>query len=218
METERILIISAGSIAMLISMLLRRKTYPEISIWKIPLISILLTLFGVLGAMLMFYVENGRFGGTSFFGAILFTPILMVIVKVFLKVPYGRLMDLCAPAECLMLAILKLDCLYTGCCSGRFLTPLGFRFPSQISELIASLVIMLVLMHLEKKPRHHRRIYAYYLVQYGVIRFILNVFRDRLTPFIGSLPPGHFWSLVSIVLGLLVMLVFTRRKRVSTIE
>ena len=144
MGTQRVLIIGGGAVAMLILMLLRRKTFPQVQIWKYPLISILLTFAGVAGAMLMHFVESGHFGGTSFFGAILFVPVLM-LPALLLRVPYGTLMALCAPAECLMLAFMKVDCLISDCCIGKYLPALDFQFPSQIVEMLTALVIMLIL-------------------------------------------------------------------------
>jgi hypothetical protein len=77
MSTQRILIVSGGTIGMFILMLLRRKAFPQIKLWKLPIISVLLTIAGVAGAMLMHFIEQGSFGGTSFFGAILFIPVLI---------------------------------------------------------------------------------------------------------------------------------------------
>lgn len=212
MGTQRILIIGGGTVAMLILMLLRRKTYPQVSTWKIPLISILLTFAGVAGAMLMFFVESGHFGGTSFFGAILFVPVLL-LPALLLRVPYGTLIDLCAPAECLMLAFMKVDCLMSDCCIGRYLPALGFQFPSQIIEMITTLVIMLILLQLERNPKNRNTLYAHYLILYGGTRFILNWFRYGLTPFVWILPAGNFWSVIAIALGLLWLAIATKRKQ-----
>lgn len=216
MSPERLLIIGAGTVAMLAVMLLRRRRYPGVALWKMPIVSILLTVCGVLGAMLLYFVENGRFGGTSFFGAILLVPLLMLPVLL-LRIPYGTLMDLCAPAECAMLAVLKLDCLQSGCCGGMVLGDWGgreVRFPSQIVELIASLAIMLVLLARERKPESRNKLYPFYLILYGAVRFALNWFRDNTDPFVWLLPPGNYWALISIAVGL-IWLYFTKRKIVS---
>lgn len=202
MGTQRILIILGGTVAMMILMLLRRKSFPQVQIWKILIVSILLTISGVAGAMLMFFVESGHFGGTSFFGAILFVPVLM-LPTLLLRVPYGTIMDLCAPAECLMLAFMKVDCLMSDCCIGKYLPALDFQFPSQIIEMLTTLVIMLILLRMEQKPQWRNSLYAHYLILYGTTRFILNWFRYGLKPFVWILPAGNFWSIIAIALGLL---------------
>ena len=194
---------------MLILMLLSRKKYPHIRLWMYPVISLLLTVAGVAGTMLMFYIETGRFGGTSFFGAILFVPVLMLPVLL-LRIPYRTLMDLCAPAESLMLAVMKLDCLAQGCCSGKYFPSLDFRFPSQIVEMIVTLCIMLLLLYIRKDPCKEGSLYGWYLIIYGSTRFVLNWFRHGISPFVWLLPAGNFWSLIAVAFGLLWLLVMKK--------
>lgn len=201
MGKQRIMIILAGTVAMFILMLLRKKRYQDVKAWKMALISIWLTISGVIGAMLMFFIETGEFGGTSFFGAILFVPII-IIPAILLKVPYGTLLDLCAPAESLMLAFMKMDCYLGDCCIGKYLPSLGFQFPSQIVEMFVTLVIMAVLTEIEKKPKNKNTLYGWYLILYGATRFVLNWFRYGVKPFVWILPAGNFWSLVAIAAGI----------------
>ena len=110
-------------------------------------------------------------------------------------------MDLCAPAECLMLVLMKLDCLLSGCCFGKYLPSLEIQFPSQIIEMLTFFVIMLFLLKLESSDKNRGRIYGHYLIIYGFARFILNWFRYGVKPFVWILPAGNFWSLVSIAIG-----------------
>lgn len=201
MSSERIMVISFGALCMLVVMLTRRKLFPQVKPWKMVIITILLTLSGVLGAILMYWVENKHFGGTSFFGALLFVPLLMLPV-ILLKIPYGTLMDLCAPAECIMLAILKIDCLINDCCSGRYMQALGVHFPSRIVEMIVILLIMVALLRIEKQAKKKNKLYGYYLIFYGFTRFFLNLLRDALTVFVWILPPGNFWSIIAVITGI----------------
>jgi len=202
MGIQRMLIIGFGTVGMLFLLLIRRKAFPSVQVWKLPIISVMLTIAGVAGAMLMFFIESGHFGGTSFFGAILFIPILM-LPALLLRIPYGTIMDMCAPAECLMLAFMKVDCLISDCCIGKYLPTLGFQFPSQIVEMLTILIIMLVLLHFERDARNRNMLYAYYLILYGATRFALNWFRYGIKPFVWILPAGNFWSIVAIIVGLL---------------
>ena len=206
----RILFICTGCLGMMIQMMLRRKKFPQVALWKIPLISIFLTISGVAGALLMHYIESGNFSGTSFFGALLFIPVFML--PVLLLVPsFNTLMDLCAPAECVMLAILRIDCLYSGCCYGKYLAGLGFQFPSQIVEMIIILIIMVILLRIESKTKKPGQLYGYYMILYGATRFPLNLLRYGVAPFVWILPAGNFWSLIAIAAGL-IWLCLVRKK------
>lgn len=199
MSLERISIIAIGMLAMILLMILRRKRYPEISIWKIIVLGFLLTVMGVLGTMIMYFIENGSFGGTSFFGALLFVPLLM-IPAMFLKIPYKTILDLCAPSEALMLSIMKIDCLANGCCVGKYLPKLELQFPSQMVEMAASLGVMLILLRMEQRQQR-THLYAWYLILYGITRFALNWFRYGTKPWIWILPNSIVWSIVSIIIG-----------------
>lgn len=212
MGTQRIIILCIGTVSMLILMLLRRKYYPQVQIWKYPIISILLTIAGIIGAMFMYYIEAGKFGGTSLFGSIFFIPILLLPV-LFLRIPFSTLMDICAPAECLMLVLMKMDCLLSGCCFGKYLPSLEIQFPSQIIEMLTFFVIMLFLLQLESNEKNRGRIYGHYLIIYGIARFILNWFRYGAKPFVWILPAGNFWSIVSISIGFAWLVAVSKCRR-----
>ena len=214
MGTERILTIAAGTAAMLGLMLFQRKRYPSVAVWKLPVISVILTVCGVLGTMLLFFLEIGRFGGTSFFGAVLLVPLLM-LPALLLRISYGTLMDLCAAAECAMLAIMKIDCLRSGCCQGVMMENLGFRFPSQIVEMIAALAIMVILVVLGKQQKNRGKLYPLYLMFYGGSRFILNWFREDIAPYFWQLPPGNYWALISVGIGFAWLIFLRRKERVA---
>ncbi len=202
MSAERLLIIGIGCIAMMLLMLLRqKKEFPHIQKWKMVILSVALTITGVLGTMILFFIESGHFGGTSFYGAVLFVPILM-LPAVLLKLSYRDILNLCAPAECLMLSIMKMDCLMNDCCIGRYIPAIHMVFPSQIVESIAGLLIMGALLLIAHKKKN-ASLYPWYLIIYGAVRFGLNGFRFGLTPFMLGLSNGHFWSVVSIVIGVI---------------
>lgn len=214
---DLILFLGMGTVAMLIQMIFRRGIY-KIPLWKCIFIAVFLTLAGTIGAMLMFYIENGSLGGRSFFGALLFIPVLMCPIAILLKVPFGMLMDLCAPAECIMLAILKVDCLINDCCYGRIICSSNtvgvLRFPSQIVEMIVILVIMICLMIQEKSYNSKNKLYLVYLLLYGATRFVLNWLRGDLTPFVWGLPAGSFWAMCSVIIGSLGLLLFRRKDKI----
>jgi len=92
---------------------------------------------------------------------------------------------------------------------GKYLPTLGFQFPSQIVEMIASLILMILLLMIQRrKPGDH--LYAWYMVLYGICRFCLNGFRYGLTPFVLGMSQGHFWSIVSVLIGGIWLIVSRR--------
>jgi putative Holliday junction resolvase len=132
-------IIGLGAVAMFLSMLLRKKQFPQVAIWKMILLTLWLTITGVLGTMILAYIELGEFGGTSFYGAVFLVPIL-ILPAMLMRITYKDILNLCAPAECAMLLVMRFDCLDKGCCFGRYLPALEFQFPSQIAEMVVGYI------------------------------------------------------------------------------
>ena len=64
------------------------------------ILSVWLTIAGMAVTMILAYIETGKFGGTSFYGAVLFVPVLvllMLLIKI--KVP-GRSKSVCTSRIC----------------------------------------------------------------------------------------------------------------------
>lgn len=167
----------------------------------------------------MFFIENGNFNGTSFFGAVLFVPMLFVIVAYILKLPYGITMDMCAAGECVMLALMKVKCMITDCCTGKICAytsdGVPVYYPVREAEFVNALLIFGVLMLLHRKDSQKGKLYAWYLLVYGATRFALNFFREGTAPFVWILPPGHFWSLIAIVMGVTWLVVMRYKNKRS---
>jgi len=201
-----------GMVAMFFVMWFCGRIY-DIPVWKIAVSAVLLTAIGYLGAKLMFFIESGGWSGRSLFGSIFLAPILMYPVTKVLRINYGKLLDICAPAECIMLALLKVKCVIDGCCAGRMVSFSGksFVFPSQKVECAAFLIIMVILLVMIFKKKKESLIYPYYMIIYGVVRFILNLLRET-TPWIGPLPAGNFWSICSIIIGLIALAYYKKHK------
>lgn len=210
MLSGRMAIIGLGAVAMFLSMLLRKKQFPQVAIWKMVLLTLWLTITGVLGTMILAYIELGEFGGTSFYGAVFLVPIL-ILPAMLMRITYRDILNLCAPAECAMLLVMRFDCLDKGCCFGRYLPALEFQFPSQIAEMVVAITIMITLIQMHRKDRQVQ-LYPWYMILYGVCRFILQGFRYGGTdPWVLGLSQGHLWSLVSMAIGTVWLLLSRRR-------
>ena len=201
MSFEMFIAVGTG---LMIAVMLAAGRWLDVKAWKSAVAAVVLTAVGIAGAKLMAFVESGSWGGRSFFGALFLAPLLMAPVALVLRVPVGDMLDMCAPAECVMLALLKVQCCLDGCCYGRVLrisaTGGIVRFPSQIVECANAALIMVALLWIIHRGRARGRVYAWYMVLYGVCRFALNWLRET-SPFVWGLPAGNFWALVSLAIG-----------------
>ena len=211
MLSGKMAVIGLGGVAMWISMLLRKKQFPQVAVWKMALLTVWLTITGVLGTMILAYIELGEFGGTSFYGAVLLVPIL-ILPAMLLRVTYKDILNLCAPAECAMLVVMRFNCLENGCCFGRYLPALEFQFPNQVAEMVVGVGIMVALILMHRKNQK-AQLYPWYMILYGVCRFLLQGLRYGGTdPWILGLSQGHFWSLISVSIGKAWLLLSRGRK------
>ena len=207
----RLAIIGLGALVMCASMLLRKKQFPQVAIWKMVILTVWLTITGVLGTMILAFIETGEFGGTSFYGAVMLVPVL-ILPALLMKISYLDILNLCAPAECAMLVVMRFDCIDKGCCFGKYLPKLEIQFPSQIAEMVVSVSVMtaLILMH---RKNQKTQLYPWYMIMYGVLRFCIQGLRYGGTnPWILGLSAGHLWSLVSILIGTAWLLLSKKRK------
>ena len=197
-------------------MFLRRKSY-GVKGFLVPLLMISVAVMGLLGTRIMFFLENGAWYGKSFFGALLFFPILLLPVSWVFRIHLTDLLDYATPPGLAMLAMSKWNCLEKGCCGGKVLwysaEGVPTHFPSQIVELCVAVLIMLLLLFMERKNLHRRSRYAVCLVVYGVLRFILNYFRWEQPEYVLGMAPGAFWSIVAILIGFSWVMVARRRRR-----
>ena len=194
-------------IVFIVSMIINKKL--RLPLWKAVLFSLLIVPVGVFCSKLMRLIEEGTWVGYSFYGAVLFEPVIMVPLGLLLKIRPVEVLELGAPTGCISLVFLKIQCLVTGCCFGRILwrqdNGRPVRFPSQIVEMIVGMVLFVILMTISRSEKHRKFIYAWFLVLDGSTRFFLNLMRETV-PFVLGLSAGCFWSLISCFIGGCVLL------------
>lgn len=206
--------LAAGLVCLLIPMLLMGR-WKQIKWYKTILIALIGTVIGVAGTYLWFWVEKGRFGGYSFFGSVFAVPLAFALIFWMFREKYGDIMDLCASAECSMHAVMRIHCYISGCCGGRelFVTESGKSvvFPSQFVELANGLVILAILMVWARRKRFAGVLYPCFMVMYGVTRFLLNFLRSHGSETILGMPEGNAWSLLSIIIGAVWLLIVWKK-------
>lgn len=205
--------LAIGTMVMLIPVLIQSCWY-HMKWYKAFCLTVILTIAGTLSTKIHYWVETGELGGLSFYGAIFYVPVMFLLVAKVLRLPYGTAMDLCAPAECAMLVIMKVHCLISGCCGGRVMCVAGntFVFPSQYVEMANAVILMLILLLMSRKGKNRGSLYPWYMVLYGCSRFVLNMFRETKIFALG-MSAGCFWSVWSVLLGTAVLVLWRRKKK-----
>lgn len=167
-------------------------------------------LTGMPSLKILSYFQHGNFGGEAMFGTVLFMPVFM-LPMVLLKVPYKKVMNIYAPLQSLTFTIGKVNCLLAGCCMGKYLPSLGFQFPSQIADMVVGMTVTAVLLRIEHKNME-AHLYPRLMVIFGIARFAVDWFRYVPKPWKWGLPPTIIFSLISIMIGLVWLIILKRKQ------
>ncbi|MCM1364209.1 MAG: prolipoprotein diacylglyceryl transferase [Faecalibacterium sp.] len=144
---------------------------------------------GVVGAMLMgkIYTAVAQAVGINYtgrvaiFGAVMFTPIILVIIFMLSKSDVRRNMDMLTPGIFIILACAKFGCFFSGCCAG-FVWEHGIYnpaidekvFPVQIFEVVTMIAVIVLTQLYFKKSKRYVKGTAYPITAavYSVTRFL----------------------------------------------
>lgn len=159
---------------------------------------ILLVIGGVIGARLVYVlVEWCRFasnpwniirlwdGGLAFYGAVIAAlPIISLYSRV-TQIRFGELADAVALGAAAGYPFARIGCFLNGCCYGlpsdlpwavTFADGVH-RHPTQLYSALIGVLIYLALRHLLSYRRFPGHLSFYYLIFYGLYRFIMDFFR-----------------------------------------
>lgn len=197
------LMLTVGVLGMLLCAY-KRRTLFGLSGWQCGLFTVLLTVTGVAGAMLLYFLETGAFGGVSFYGSVFLIPVLMPLFGLLFRLKPGQTMDVCGPCVAIMIGCLRLSCFLTGCCGG-WTVCLGdfcFAWPTQILDSIGDFVIVTWLLQKERKAPVSGKLYPCFMMSYSVMRFFLEFLRDTTKDWL-YFSHGQWFAIAAIVLSVL---------------
>ena len=165
-----------------------------------------------------------RAGGVFYGGLIAAVAVALVLVRRY-GLPMWTTADLFAPGIALGHVIGRFGCLLAGCCYGRptdvpwavtFTDPVAFSnvgtplgvplHPTQLYDAGAEMLIMMLLLATEKKGRVFAgRTFWFYILLYGVSRFIIEFYRGDDRGAVAGLSTSQFISIVAVPLALAML-------------
>lgn len=205
-----------GAVTILVLMLWRHRQY-ALSRMQAILYGGLILLTGILGAKLLFFFECGMksFSGMSFWGAIFLVLLVMPLFGLFFKLKPKDSLDACAPCGAAMIGFQRFGCYYAGCCGGIPMQSGVEVWPTQLMEGFGDMSILLFLIWLEQREKMRGYAYSVFLITYGILRFIIEFFRDTLKDWFGF-SHGQFFSLIGIILAVLFVIGDIKWKNTKT--
>lgn len=211
------LMLTLGTLGMMLCAVNRRERF-RLKKWQCILFSLLLTVVGVTGAMLLYFLETGTFGGVSFYGSVFLIPLLMPLVGMLFRLRPGQTMDLCGPCVAIMIGCMRFGCFLTGCCGGWTvcLGSLCFEWPTQILDSVGDFAIMTWLLQTEDQTPGSGRLYPWFMVTYSAMRFCLEFLRDTPKDWL-YFSHGQWFAAGAVVMGLLWLALQKRQTKQTTV-
>ncbi|NLP37472.1 MAG: prolipoprotein diacylglyceryl transferase [Firmicutes bacterium] len=159
-------------------------------------------------------IFNIRSGGLSFHGGLVFGIAIGLWYTKKHKLPQGQVADLVAPYLALGYALVRIGCLFNGCCYGQpsnvfWALPAAYaddtlRHPTQLYAFLAALLIFLLLHVRKKKIRFAGQLFWEFILLYCIYRFLVEFFREVSTH-TGIFTLGQIASLLGAVLAFAVI-------------
>lgn len=157
-------------------------------------------------AKLMALIESawnaGEAANYRLYGAVFFLPIVYYIWAKATKRDIRLVFDVFAIYLVLDMIFARANCFLLGCCEGTYISEsLAVRWPLREIEIVYYLIFAFIFAPKVKNGRTHGEIYPLYMITYGILRLIIEGFREEYTGQIGMLHMAHIWSLLSITIG-----------------
>lgn len=215
------LMLCVGAIGMLVCLWCRRYRFNLLK-QQCIIFTLLLTVVGVIGAKLLFILENFQetltngvsMGGVSFFGSVFLIPLLMPLVGKMFRLSGSQTMDICGPCVAIMIGCMRVGCFFSGCCGGweMCVGEICFRWPTQAVESIGDFAILGVLLNREKSNVQTGSLYPMFMASYSIMRFVIEFFRETVKDWL-YLSHGQWFALAALTVGLIWLAGLKRRGR-----
>ena len=127
----------------------------RLSLWLIPIISVLNTVAGLICVKLFAGIENWGnplSSGQSLFGSIFILPLFYFVGAKLFGRKYSDVFDIFLLCTITTLVFARVDCILSGCCYGIYLPGSDtLRWPTREMEIVFHLVLIVVLLFIKKK-------------------------------------------------------------------
>lgn len=194
-------------------------------------LSFLLFVSGVVGARILYIIENINYyarnpfemimlqhGGLSWFGGLIVGVIFGIAYLKKKKLSVYKIFDSVIPFVALAQGIGRIGCLLNGCCFGRENLKFGLYFdihklvliPTQLYSSLVLIFIFIVLRFLQDRPHREGEILFTYLLLYSAKRFFIEFWRADNERILFGLSLFQAVSIVIFILAALKLILIKR--------
>ena len=182
--------------------------------WAVPVFSILHVIVGVLFVRVFAFLESAgqsNPGAMSLFGAVFFMPLAYWAGAKIFKRKVSEVFDIFAICMIFTLFCARINCIASGCCLGRLINGSeGLRWPTREAELVYYVIFLVLMIPRVRKAISGGKVYPLYMLSYGCVRAVLEVFRESSSKGIWHI--SHIWAFLSIAIGVSIYIEINNRK------
>lgn len=221
----------------LLSYRCKKKGFDEDSILNMTLITI---ICGILGGKILFIITEYKtllkepmeliknFGyGFVIYGAIIGGALAIYFYTKKKNLDVLKFLDLVIPCVALAQGFGRIGCFLAGCCYGAVTKlPIGVAFknslyvcdgllrhPTQLYSSLFNFLLAAFLLWYDKNNKKDGRVFAMYLLIYGVGRYLVEFLRDDPRGTIGIFSTSQFISIFIIIIGIIIFNLEKLKKR-----
>lgn len=195
-------------------------------------------LLGFIGAKLLFWIveldnilANPHYlietlrSGFVFYGALIGGVIGLWLYSARKKLPFLAFVDLFVPSLVLGQAFGRIGCFFAGCCYGSPSScaiavtyppgsgaPAGIPLlPTQLMESAFLFLLTAALVLILKRHKPFGTVTGWYLVLYGVWRFIIEFYRSDERGAVGTLSTSQFIGIFIVLAGVILLVLICKK-------
>ena len=188
--------------------------------WYVTFIlSLLVAVFGVISAIIFAKIEGAITknpdGNMSIYGGIFFMPLFCLLGALIFLRSKRVVLDVFTLPIVSVATLARVNCLIKGCCLGNPIPGTDYLWPTREAELVFDVVFLIVIARMTAKKQFKGYNYPLYLISYGVFRFIIQWFRAEGFSVAGPLTLSHVWSILSVTVGLVILLLLIRYNKTN---
>ena len=116
---------------------------------------------------------------------------------------------------CLNLAVARVLCIAQDCCGGTVISGTDMAWPIREIEILFQIIFVCIYAGKVLKGKTKGEVYPVYMIYYGVVRFLLEWFREEYTFRVGIFNIAHIWSTISILIGIAILYAIARGRKSS---
>jgi phosphatidylglycerol:prolipoprotein diacylglycerol transferase len=198
---------------------------------------------GMVGARLFFFLYNPEYlnpwyrifffwqGGLVWYGGVIFGAITAIYFIKKRKIPVWKFADITSIALSIGLGFGRIGCTMAGCCYGKVChapfaivfhnphsaAPLNVPlYPTQPISSLANFLIAGILYLLYKRRKATGEIFGFYLILYGIFRFLIEFWRATPKDILGTFSNNQVISIIMVAVG--IAIVIYRRKNAEALN